>query len=137
MATEVVVSTSFMDKIRGFWNSFDIKELSSKIGGSSAQAVEAVLYFGLSFVIGFFFKKYFKILFISLVVAGFLVFALHYNNMLTIDWTAIKAFGGFGPEADIHIIVKSLGMQLVDWVKNNVLAAVAAAIGFLLGYMLG
>lgn len=138
MAVETATTTSScMDYIKGFWNAFDLKALSSRIGGSSAQAVEAVVYFGVSFLIGFLFKKYFKIIFISLVVAGLLVFVLHHNNMLTIDWAAIKACGGFGPEADMHTIVKSFGMQLVDWIKENVLVAIASAVGFLLGYTLG
>lgn len=138
MAAEpIAVNTTLMDHIKNFWNTFDLKALSEKIGGSSAQAVEAVIYFGISFGIGFLFKKFFRVIFISLIVTGLLVFILSYNNMLTIDWNAIKAFGGFTPEADFHVIVKSLGGQLVDWIKVNVIAAVAAAVGFLLGYMLG
>lgn len=136
MAVESHVA-SFMDQIKSFWNSFDLKAVSEKIGGSSAQAVEAIIFFGLSFAAGLVFKKYLKIIFVSSIIAALLVFALHYNNMVTIDWSALKGLFGFTPEVEVQTIAKTIGMNLIDWVKLNVLATVTVVIGFLLGYRLG
>ncbi len=136
MAAESHV-TSFMDQIKDFWNSFDLKTMSAKIGGSSAQAVEAIIFFALSFAAGLVFKKYLKIIFISSVIAALLVAALHYNSMVTIDWSALKGFFGFTPEVDVQTIAKIMALNLIDWVKLNILATVTVVIGFLLGYRLG
>ncbi len=136
MAVETQVA-SFMDQIKNFWNSFDLKAISAKIGGSSAQAVEAIIFFGLSFAAGLVFKKYLKIIFISSIIAALLVFALHYNNMVTIDWSALKGLFGFTPEVEVQTIAKTMGMNLIEWVKLNILPTVTIVIGFLLGYRLG
>ncbi len=138
MAMEATpVSSSFMDQIRTFWSSLDLKVISERIGGSSAQAVEAVIYFGISFFFGFLFKRFFRFIFISLVLTGLMVFALSYNNFISIDWVAMKAFIGFTPDVDFTTIVRLFGSQLIDWVRENVVVAVASAVGFLLGYILG
>ena len=88
------------EKVKEFWTMFDLKKWSEQIGGSSSEAIEAAVYFCLSFGIGFLFKKYFKFLFFSLICAVIMIKVLEYNHFLTIDWTAIKDFLGIGGSVD-------------------------------------
>ena len=119
--------------IKKFWNELDIKKWSENIGGSSAEAVEAALYFVLSFASGYLFKKYFKIVFISLIVTVFVIKALEYGHFLTIDWMAIKTFLGLDGASDFNTIVN----RCFDWIKDHLLLFISAVVGFLVGYKLG
>jgi len=121
------------ESIKKFWNELDIKKWAEGIGGSSAEAVEAALYFGLSFASGYLFKKYFKIVFVSLIVTVFVIKALEYGHFLIIDWTAIKTFLGMDGAADFNTIVN----RCFDWMKDHLLLFIASVIGFLVGYKLG
>ncbi len=122
-----------LDSVKKFWQEFDIKKWSEQIGGSSAEAVEAAIYFCLSFAVGFLFKKYFKFIFACLFTALILIIILDYGQFLTIDWNAIKAFFGIGAATDVNTVLN----QFFDWIKNHILLFIAIVVGFLVGYKLG
>lgn len=132
MAVADYINVAF-DSAKKFWYELDIKKWSENIGGSSAEAVEAALYFVLSFASGYLFKKYFKIVFISLVVTLFVIKALEYGHFLTLDWAAIKAFVGIDGTSDFNTLVN----RCFDWIKDHLLLFIASVIGFLVGYKLG
>lgn len=132
MAIAEYVST-FIENIKKLWNEFDLKAWAETVGGTSADAVEAAVYFGLSFGIGFFFKKYFKFVFLCLIIAAFLIKALEYGNFLIIDWQMIKTSLGITPTTDINTMIN----QGFDWIKNHLLLFVTTVVGFLVGYKLG
>lgn len=125
--------TAFFESVKKFWQELDIKKWAEQIGGSSAEAVEAAIYFGLSFSVGFLFKKYFKIFFICLTVTFFMIKALEYGAFLTINWQAIKAFFGISGTTDFNTFLN----HCFDWIKEHLLLFIASTVGFLVGYKLG
>lgn len=135
MSVSSTFNTAF-ESLRKFWLQFDLKKWAESIGGSSAQAIQAAVYFSLSFAIGFLFKKYFRFLFVCLVVSGFIVLLLHYNKLVVIDMKAIKAMVGLSggaPSGDMNAIVN----RFFDWVRDNMLFFISSMVGFVIGYKLG
>jgi len=126
-------SASFFDTIKRFWTDFDIKKWSTQIGGSAGEAVEAVIYFGLFFAVGFLFKKYFKMLFVCCIIAILMIKGMEYAKFLTIDWTAIQTYFGFTSGFDFNILMN----QALEWIKAHLLVFIASTVGFLIGYKLG
>ncbi len=129
--------SSAIVNLKIFWHQFDLKKWAEGIGGSSAQAIQAAVYFGLSFAIGFLFKKYFKFLFMSLFVATFIILLLHYNKLVIIDIKAIKALLGMGHGAagggDINVLIN----HFFDKIRDNMLLFISSIVGFFVGYKLG
>lgn len=125
--------SAFMEWIKQLWEKINIKEWAESVGGSSAEAIKAAIYFGLGFAVGFLFKKYFRLLFISTIIAIALIFFLQFNKILDIDWEALNTFLGFEPTADIGVILNSA----FEWVKANIVITISSAVGFLIGYKLG
>ncbi len=125
--------SSFVGWIKEIWDKINIKEWAESIGGSSAEAVQAAIYFGVGFAVGFLFKKYFRFVFFVLLASIFIVLLLQYNKILDIDWEAFNVFMGFEPAADIGAMLNFL----FDWIKTNLIISVASAFGFLIGYKLG
>ena len=125
--------TTATEGMKKFWNDFDIKKWSEQIGGSSAEAVEAALYFCLSFSIGFLFKKYFRFVFTCLIITLFTIKLLEYNQFLVIDWTAIKLFFGVTEAFDFNVMINTF----FAWIKTHLLLFIASTVGFLVGYKLG
>jgi hypothetical protein len=123
----------FLNRIKEMWSNFDLKKISNDVGGTSAEAVQAAMYFGASFALGFLFKKYFKFLFSCLIISAILIKILEYNTLLTVNWNAIWLFLGVGPETGFNTIIN----QYFDWIKNNIVLFISAFIGFLIGYKLG
>jgi hypothetical protein len=127
---------SAFDSLKNFWQQFDLKKWAENIGGSSAQAIQAAVYFALSFAIGFLFKKYFRFLFMSCVGAVFIILFLHYNKLVVVDLKAIKAMVGIGdgvPSGDMNVIIN----RFFDWVRDNMLFFISSIVGFVIGYKLG
>ena len=133
MAVSHYIDT-FMDGSKKFWREFDIKKLSERIGGSSAEAVEAAIYFVLSFSIGFLCKKYFKFIFVCTILSLFFIKGLEYYQFITIDWSALKTVFGAGETASDF---NTLSTQAFEWLKSHLLLTIASVVGFLVGYKLG
>jgi hypothetical protein len=127
--------TTTADKVKGFWNEFDMKKWSQDVGGNYSEAVQAVIYFGVSFGAGFIIKRHFKLIFGCLALSLILIKGMEYYKLLEIDYTAIKDL--FGISADKKDFITPLVMQTTDWIKANLIASIAALIGFLIGYKLG
>lgn len=121
------------DMVKTYWHKIDLKKWSHNIGGSSAEAIHAALYFVLAFGLGFLLKKYFKYLISGFLIAIFAIKVLEYNKILTIDWGAIKTLSGVGSTADLNTKVHAL----IAWGKANIFLFGASLIGILLGYRLG
>lgn len=124
---------SVFDAIKTNWQKVDLKKWSHDIGGSSAEAVHAALYFVLAFGSGFLLKKYFRYLVSGLIIAVIAIKVLEYNKVLSIDWAAVKALTGVGSTADLNVVANNF----VAWIKNNIFLFGATVIGLLLGYKLG
>ncbi len=122
-----------MDNVKNFWNTFDLKKWAESIGGSSAEAIQAAIYFGLCFATGFLFKKYFKLVFVCLIVSLFVIKGLEYGKFLTIDWSAVKGFCGISQASDLNAVSNNC----FAWIKAHLLLTGASVVGFLVGYKLG
>jgi uncharacterized membrane protein (Fun14 family) len=128
--------SSVVDKVKDKWEHFDLQQWATDIGGSSAEAVQAAVYFGLSLAIGFLFKKYFKFVFACLIVSALMIKVLEMNHLLEIDWTAIKTMigmNGGAPSGDFNATLN----HFFDWIKNHLLLFISTSVGFLVGYKLG
>jgi uncharacterized membrane protein (Fun14 family) len=121
------------DAIKTNWQKVDLKKWSQDIGGSSAEAVHAALYFVLAFGVGFTLKKYFRYLVSGLFLAIILIKLLEYNGILSINWSQLRALTGVGSAADLNTVANAF----IAWVKNNIFLFGASVIGILLGYRLG
>ena len=126
-------ASGMLETVKNFFTSFDLKQWAEKIGGSSAEAIEAAVYFGLCFAIGFLFKKHFKLVFACLVVSAFVVLGLDYLGMIMIDWAAIKGTLGISAGMNFNALVTSF----FDWIKAHLLLFIASVVGFFVGYKLG
>ncbi len=132
MAVGEYVQT-FLESVKRFWNEFDLKQWSEQVGGSSAEAIQAVVYFAMSFGFGFILKRYFKILFSCLIVSCLMIMLMEFAKFVIIDWVAIKAFFGLTAPVDFSLMVTSV----IDWVKGHILISIASLVGFFVGYKLG
>ena len=125
------------------WNSIDLQKWSEKIGGSSAEAVQAGFYFILFLASGFLFKKYFKFIFTCLIISLILIKVFEYNGFLQIDMVAVKKSLGLisgqtaGEPAGVEAGFNTLVNTCFEWIKHHVLIFVSSVIGFLVGYKLG
>ena len=123
----------FIEWARSIWEKVNIKGWAQDIGGSSSEAVQTAIYFGIGFAVGFLFKKYFKFVFFTILTSLLLILILEYNQVLNVDWTALNVLLGFDPSADVGIILNTT----FDWIKENLITFVASTVGFLIGYKLG
>jgi len=125
--------TVAVDWMKNLWDKIDVKGWAQSIGGGSAEAVEAAIYFGSGFAIGFLFKKYFRFLITCLLVSIILIKILEYNMILEIDWEGLNVFLGFDSTADFNTILN----DSFAWIKANLIVFVSSVVGFLVGYKLG
>jgi uncharacterized membrane protein (Fun14 family) len=124
---------AFIEWLKALWAKVNIQEWAESIGGSSADAIRAVIYFGVGFAVGFLFKRYFKFLLGSVLAALILILFLYYNKILDIDWEALNLFLGLEPTADFGVLLNNI----FEWIKLNLLMSISSAVGFLIGYKLG
>ncbi len=132
MAVNQGVSSAFASG-KKFFTDFDLKKWAEQIGGSSAEAIEAAVYFGLCFSIGFLVKKYFKVIFICLAISLFVILGLDYLKMLVIDWESIKSSLGISASMDLNAMITGF----FDWIKAHLLLFISSVVGFFIGYKLG
>ena len=132
MSFSTTINSAF-DMFKTYWQKIDLKKWSQDIGGSSAEAIHAALYFLLAFGLGFLLKKYCKYLISGIVIALIAIKFLEYNKILTIDWQAVKAMTGVSSTADLNAFANAG----IVWVKANIFLFGASVIGVLLGYRLG
>ncbi len=99
-----------------------------------SPAALAAICFGGGFAVGFLFKRFFKfLLFTVLIAAGVIVF-LHYKNMVIVDWVALSQYIGLDPE---QIRLATAIEVTWHWVTHHSLVAISSAAGFVVGYKLG
>jgi|SRR5579862_4441888 len=126
-------ANSFLESVKKNWQELDLKKWTESIGGSSSEAVQAAVYFGLSLAIGYLFKKYFKFIFVCLFVAAFIIKAMEFSQLLVIDWATIKTMLGLSSSSDFNSTLN----LFFAWVRSNLLLFIASVVGFLVGYKLG
>lgn len=123
---------SGVDNVKHWWNDFSLQSLSERIGGSSAEAVQAALFFGIAFVSGFLFRKYATLLVIVFIALVISIKTLEYNELITLHWDNFYTLTGLEAPVEFNTLMKIS----FAWVKQNILLTVAASLGFLVGYKL-
>ncbi|MFA6527626.1 MAG: hypothetical protein WCT20_04345 [Candidatus Babeliales bacterium] len=122
--------TTFFESARKFWQDFDLRKWSEGIGGSSADAIMAVVYFILSFAAGVLCRKYFKYIFICCIFTFFTIKGLEFLKIIYVDWRAVRYVTGMVTGGNFF-------ETLFLWIKMHLLLFVASTVGFLVGYKLG
>ena len=125
--------SSLVHQIKQYWSSLKIKEWTEEFLGATPDIMETGIAFGVTFAVGFFFKRYFKILFITLLFFFLALKVLEYNNFLTIHWSSIQAALGLSDK----IGMSQLTELFINWVKKNGMLFIAGLVGFFIGYKLG
>lgn len=104
------------------------------VGLSVSKLARGLVFFGGAFVIGFCFKRYFKILFGCIFFTTMLYLVLHYNNLISIDWSSIKELLGMSMEQEG---LRNIFGVVWGWMKSNLFLSIATGLGFFLGYTIG
>lgn len=105
-----------------------------KIGLTPHSVAQGSVCFGLAFLGGFFFKKYFKMLLGGFIIATLVYLVLHYNQVIVVDWNTIAAW--FGLE-NVACDINSLISWALNEMRAHLFAVSLTTIGFLLGYKWG
>ena len=100
---------------------------------NSKKIIEIFAFLGVGFIVGYFLKKYFKYVLLSLVVIIVAAFILDYSSIIHIDWIKIRQILGIAPTDTIDSVFN----VAIDWIKANILVTIASIVGFLLGYKVG
>lgn len=131
-----MVTVNFFDSaiewVKEMWNKINIEEWLRGLGITSPEVIRGITFFAGAFIIGFFFKKYFKFALGCFLIVVILVVILDSKGI--INWDAFREFVGMdATQLDIGNIFSSA----FSWVKNNLVSFISASLGFLLGYKLG
>ena len=116
--------------IKAWWESLNLEKT---FGSSSSEAIHVAIYFVSFFAVGFLFKKYLKYLFWSIVISLLIIKGLEFYKILDIDGEALNTILGLEPTATVGTVTNNA----FEWIKVNVVIAVASTLGFLIGYKLG
>lgn len=114
------------------WNKISVEEWLKGLGITSPEVIRGIMFFMGAFMIGFFFKKYFKFALGCLLVIIILVVV--FDSKGIINWDAFREFVGIDTA---QLDVGNIFSSAFSWVKNNLIVFVSASLGFLLGYRLG
>ena len=129
-----IVVPSVMAQIQQTVTQFDFETwLQENFGIAYTMPVQAGICFFTGFLLGFIFKRYFKLMFVSLMVAGFLLVLGEQLELVSINWNAVYGTTDWFKQTD----VRSMISQTIDWMGNNVVPFVSSMIGFLLGCKVG
>ncbi|OGB83935.1 hypothetical protein A3F66_02215 [candidate division TM6 bacterium RIFCSPHIGHO2_12_FULL_32_22] len=105
----------------------------NKLDLNSKKVIEILTFFAIGFSSGFLLKKYFKYVFISVLVVLLAVFLLENSGFIHVDWSKIRGFIGIS-SADT---VDSVFNVIINWIKSNILLTISGALGFIIGYKVG
>ncbi len=131
-ATPKGAPTDLVGEVKEFLANLDLDNWFAKMGATPAGI--AAMCFAAGFAIGFLFKRYFKFLFATAIIAVAIIMFLHTKNMVVIDWVALSQYIGFDVE---QISISTAINTTWDWIKHNALVFVSTLSGFMIGYKLG
>lgn len=131
--TEIMVdsteqgASSLLETIK---NSTLLTDSIAKLKSSKEVLFWGLLYGGIGFLAGFFFKHYNRALLLFLCFIGILV-GLHYAGFLTITINHEKITNLLGVQSTIAN--DQITHMLCEWIKNNIYIAITLTVGFILG----
>lgn len=104
------------------------------IGLSVTKLAHGLVFFGGAFVVGFCFKRYFKLLFAAIFVSVVAYLVLHYNNLIQVDWLSIKEWLGVPLQ---NSGIGAIWQVAWAWIQQHLFVSITGLLGFLFGYKLG
>ena len=107
--------------------------VKGKFDFSQSQLIEIATYFGIGFFSGFLFKKYFRYLFVAMII---LVISLKYfesSGFITFHWDSVQTFLSSNNITGLEAVFYAC----VDWVTANAPYSAGFGVGFLIGYKVG
>jgi hypothetical protein len=129
---ESTMERGFFDMLR---EKLHIDALIEKIKLSKDTIIDVGVYVGIGLLSGFIIKRYSTYFITAAIIFAFLGMFNHFEFIsLAINWKAIYAALGIDPIAESG---ESLIAVFWQWSKDNVLLAVSALIGFLVGLKAG
>lgn len=123
-------AASWFDTVKEYTR-FD--ELSDRINLSSQQFIEIVTYLGISFFVGFLFKKYFRHFFVAIAAIIVALVVFEALEVITIDWVQLRQMTGVSPQETLGGLVS----MWIEIAKLNLAIVVSIVIGFFIGYKVG
>ncbi len=105
-------------------------DLLLRLDFKSVDLMRLALYGGVSFIIGFLIKRYFRSLFIGILLSLVLIGFLHYTQIITLDFAKLNALLGLSADRSLESYLH----LATSWVKDNVVLALSIFIGFIIGY---
>lgn len=127
MENREIVQTGWLDSLK---HRLSTNSVTEKIGQNKQFIVELAIYFGAGFLIGFFFKRFARIIAFA-ALAFIILYVLQQLNIMVIaiNWNSIEQFLGIQftqPNADVL-------SQLWDWIRAHIWLTLSGIIGFYLG----
>lgn len=111
-----------------------VDSLMEKFNESRSLLLDIGLYGGIGLLTGFFMRKYSTlVMFAILMLIG--LYALEHLKFIMINWDVI--YTTFGVQSSAMITSDHFVQLLVEWIKANVAAAISFVVGFLLGLKIG
>jgi hypothetical protein len=123
MKSETV--SSWFDHVKNFWS-----DLVARFNTSSFDIVQILLYGGVAFIAGFLVNRYFRSLFLGILLSVAFIVFLHYSQIILIDMTKLKALLGITSDHSLEWYLS----EALNWIKNNVILSLSAFFGFMIGY---
>lgn len=119
--------TSLLETVK---NSTLLTDIIAKLKSSKEVLFWGLLYGGIGFLAGFFFKHYNRALVLFLCFIGILI-GLHYAGFLTITINHEKITHLLGIQSSTTN--DQMTTMLCEWIKNNIYVAITLTVGFVLG----
>ncbi len=113
---------------------FNFSNFLSNFNVTTALVIEVASYFTAGVLIGFVLKRYFKQVFITLLVFLLMLKGLEYFGVgsMIFNWDRIRALTGIAPEDTLDSLVKFY----LAWLQVHLYQVVSAVIGLLVGIKL-
>ena len=129
-ATVAEKASTWADKVKSYAH---LDGLSERFNISSQQFIEVVTYLGISFFVGFIFKKYSKSIIIGGIAIVLALIFLEAFEIVTIDWVQLRQMTGVNPQIQVSELL-GIWIQLA---RENIMIVVSVVIGFFIGYKVG
>lgn len=120
------------ERAQHLWQRLSLDNLSEEVSGAPSM-VHVGMWFGSGFILGFLFKKYFKVTVAALILSVLVIKGLEQQNMLFINWALIKQTVGIQPDMQWQELLQAMW----SFAQQNLIVLIAGVGGFLIGHHLG
>lgn len=108
-------------------------KLQDAVMNSQDLLIQIALYGIGSVIVGFFMKRYFHFVLVSIVALVVVYLVLENLDAITIDWLRLQEFAGINPQQSIGEVAGDIGVIL----RQHWLLVLISVFGFVIGYSIG